>query len=703
MQYNFLEVEKKWASYWLNNKIYKKMNDNFRPRFFCTLKYINPNKKYVNLSEYKTLFMTDAKSRYKRMEGYNVLYSLGFNSFNLDGEDYALKTGNNPFDFSKRNINKLIEQFQDLGVSFDSELAVNSANKDFYKWSQWLFTKLYEKGLTELKYDEIFYCDVLRKRVNENEIYFDKDGYKTNNENYKVEQKTVKNWYVKLDSYNERMLESLDKCDYSDELKESIREVIGKKEGYNLKLRVDGTNLFFNSFTNRVDNLFGATFCVISPKNKYVYDITNGDEYYDVKEYVNNNLDNKNTEGVFTGSFIINPVNGKRLPIWVSNYFTTDYEDNFKICVPSCDNLDYEFANTYGLDIIQVIDDDIVPNTFDGVHINSDFADGLNIVDANKKIISYLIENGYGEIITTYKLKDICVSKPIYFGEPMPLVYMDDQTIKMLNSTELPLELPNITVRESFNESSPLYNAKEWLNVYTNSGKHGLRDTNTLNNYQSLSWFYLAFVLKSNAGIMAINSPDAKYELNKWLPINMYATDESNPLEIIYQKYMMYVLGDLDYVKDTEPYSNLLCIDKNDINFNVEEILKKYGSDVFRLFVLNSTENIDLIDLDVFRRYIDRFYRLFEIELSDDKVDNSYLTLARQITNYYEENKYKEIISLMGEKINEITKIKKLSKKEAVILLKLLNPIIPFITEEVYSEFITKKNILSFEEWPIMD
>ena len=700
MQYNFLEVEKKWSNYWLNNKIYKKMNDNFRPRFFCTLKYINPNKKYIDLSEYKALFITDLISRYKRMQGYNVLYSLGFNSFNNDAENYAIKTGNNPFDFSKRNINKLVNHFLDLGISFDSELAINSANKDFYKWSQWLFTKLYEKGLTTLKYDEIYYCDVLRKILNEKEIHFDKDGYKTNNENYKVEQKIVKNWYVKLDSYNDRLLDSLDKCNYSEEVKEEIRNIIGKKEGYNLKLRVDGTNLFFNSFTNRVDNLFGATFCVISPKNKYVYDITNGDEYYDVKEYVNNNLDNKKIDGVFTGSFIINPINGKRLPIWVSNYFTDEYENEFKICVPSTDNLDYEFANNYGLDIIKIIDDEVIPNTFDGIHINSDFVNGLNIKEANKKIISYLIENGYGEVITTYKLKDICVSKPIFFGEPFPLVYLDDQTIKMHNSTELPLELPNIVVRESFNETSPLSNAKDWLNVYSN-GKHGLRDTNTMNNYQSLSWFYLAFVLKSNAGIMAINSPDAKYELNKWLPISMYVTDDSSPLEIIYQKFMMYVLSDLDYVKDTEPFTTLINIEKNDININIEDSLNKYGSDVFRLFTLNANSNIDLIDLDVYRRYVDRLIRLFEIELSNESVDNSYITLVNEVTNYYEENKYKEIITLLGEKINEVTKNKKLSKKEAVIILKLLNPIIPFATEELYSEYITKKNILSFEEWPI--
>ena len=703
MQYNFLEVEKKWANYWLNNRIYKKMNDNFRPRFFACIKYINPNKKYVNLSEYKSLFITDAISRYKRMQGFNVLYSLGFNSFNDEGEEYGLKTGNSPFDYVKRNINKLVSEFLDLGISFDSELVVNSANKDFYKWSQWLFTKLHEKGLTELKYDEIYYCDVLRKRLNENEIYFDKDGYKTNNENYKVEQKKVKNWYVKLDSYNDRLLDSLDNCNYSDEIKEEIRDIIGKKEGYNLKLRVDGTNLFFNSFTNRVDNLFGATFCVISPKNKYVYDITNGDEYYDVKEYVNNNLDSKEVSGVFTGSFIINPVNGKRLPIWVSNYFIDEYEDSFKICVPSCDILDYEFANNYGLDIIKIIDDDIIPNTFDGVHINSDFINGLDIKEGNKKIISYLIENGYGEIITTYKLKDICVSKPIYFGEPLPLIYMDDQTIKMLNSTELPLELPNITLRESFNEYSPLYNSKEWLSYYTSSGRHGLKDTNTLNNYQSLSWFYLAFVLKSNAGIMAINSPDAKYELNKWLPINMYVTDSNNALEIIYQKYMMYVLSDLDYVKEVEPYTNLINLEENNTNINSEETLKKYGSDVFRLFVLNANNNVDSIDLDVFRRYVDRLVRLFEIELSDDKPNDSFMELARTITNYYENNRFNEIISLIGERINEITKLKRLSKKEAVILLKLLNPIIPFATEELYSLYISKKNILSFEEWPIMD
>lgn len=701
MQYNFLEVEKKWANYWLNNKIYKKMNDNFRPRFFLCLDLLNPNKKNISINEYKSLFITDLYARYKRMQGYNIMYSIGFNSFNKDAEDYAIKTGNSPFDFSKRNINRLVDEFLNLGISIDNELIVNSANKDFYKWSQWLFTKLYEKGLAYLKTDEIYYCDVLRKRLSEKDIYFDKDEFKTIEENYKVEKKKVKNWYVKLDSYNDRLLDSLDNLDYSLDIKEKIKDEIGKKEGYSLKLRVDGTNLFFTSFTNRVDNLFGATFCVISSKNKYVYDITNADEFNDVKEYINNNLDSKDTTGVFTGSFIINPINGKRLPIWVSNYFVDEYENDFKICVPSCDILDYEFASTYGLDIIKIIDDEVMPNTFDGVHINSDFINGLDIKAGNKKVISYLIENGYGEILTTYKLKDICVTKPLYFGEPMPLIYMDDQTIKMLNSTELPLELPNIVVRESFNELSPLSNAKDWLNVTTSSLKHGLRDTNTLNNYQALSWFYLAYILKSNAGIMPINSPDAKYELNKWLPINMYVTSNSNVLDIIYQKYMMYVLSDLDYVKDTEPYIKLIDLPKDDISINTEEILKKYGSDVFRLFILNTNVNIDLNELDNYRRYVDRLVRIFEIELNDEKTSSSFIDLVNKVTNLYENNNFKEAINIMGEKINEIIKTKTLSKKEAAIILKLLNPIIPFVTEELYSEYISKKSILSFEEWPI--
>ena len=215
MQYNFLEVEKKWSNYWLNNKIYKKMNDNFRPRFFLCLDLLNPNKKNISINEYKSLFITDLYARYKRMQGYNIMYSIGFNSFNKDAEDYALKTGNSPFDFSKRNINRLVDEFLNLGISIDSELIVNSANKDFYKWSQWLFTKLYEKGLAYLKTDEIYYCDVLRKRLSEKEIYFDKEGFKTIEENYKVEKKQVKNWYVKLDSYNDRLLDSLDNLDYS--------------------------------------------------------------------------------------------------------------------------------------------------------------------------------------------------------------------------------------------------------------------------------------------------------------------------------------------------------------------------------------------------------------------------------------------------------------------------------------------------------
>ena len=231
MQYNFKEVEKKWSDYWLNNRTFKKMNDNFRPRFFASNRYINPNKKDINLSEYKLLLINDAISRIKRMQGYNVLYSLAFDSFNLDGEKYAIKTSNSPFEFSKRNIKKIVEELLNLGISFDPELAVNTANKDFYKWSQWLFTKLYEKGLATIKEDTYYYCDILRRRVSESEIYFD-STYKTKKEKYSVEKKVIKNWYINLDSYNERLLNSLDKVDYSNEIKEGIKDIIGKKEGY---------------------------------------------------------------------------------------------------------------------------------------------------------------------------------------------------------------------------------------------------------------------------------------------------------------------------------------------------------------------------------------------------------------------------------------------------------------------------------------
>lgn len=700
MQYDFKEVEKRWANYFVNNKIFKKMNDNFRPRFFASNRFINPNKKNIDFSEYKLLLTTDAISRIKRMQGYNVLYSLAFDSFNIEAEKYAIKTSNSPFEYSKRNVRKMVDELLNLGISFDPELAVNTSNKDFYKWSQWLFTKLYEKGLAKQKEDVVYYCDILRKVVDESEIFFD-GSYKTKKERYSVLKKTINNWYIDIESYNERILDSLDNSNYPTNIKESIKEIIGKTNGYNLKLRVDGTNIFFNSYTNRVDNLFGATFCVISPNNKLVYDITNGDEYNDVKEYVDNCLDNKDVSGVFSGSFIINPINGKKLPIWVSNYFVSEYEKDFKICIPSCDILDYEFANLYGLDTIKVIDDDIIPNIFDGVHINSDFLNGLDNNLANKKAISYLKENGYGEEIITYKLKDICITKPYFFGEAMPLIYLDDGSIKILNSTELPLELPNIIVKETYNEYSPLANAKDWLNTNI-LDKHGLKDTNTLNNYADSSWFYLSFILKSNAGIIPINSPDAKMELNKWMPINLYASDNNNPLEIIYQKFMMYVLSDLDYMKDVEPFDTLLNIKRIELPFNYEEVIDKYGYDVFRLFILNSTNNIDLIDLDVFRRFIDRLVRLFELELKDD-LTNNYKELAQNINNLYAEYNFKEIINTMSELINEIHKTKIISKKEAILILKLLNPIIPFVTEELYQEYITKKNILSFLEWPIIE
>ena len=455
--------------------------------------------------------------------------------------------------------------------------------------------------------------------------------------------------------------------------------------------------MFFNSFTDRVDNLFGATFCLISPKNKYVLDITYEDEYSDVVEYLNSN--NDDISGVFTGSFAINPVNGKFLPIWVSNYFVDDYDNDFKVCVPSTDELDYEFANKYGLDIIPVIDFEDSPYSGNGIHINSEFANDLYNDEANEKILNYLVENGYGEKTTNYKLKELCISDSIFFGEAIPVIYFNDGSIKVLNSMELPLKHPDIVVRPSGNEYSPLYNAKGWNNVFID-GKEGSRELATLNNYISNSWYYLAYILKSTAGLLPINSPDAKYEFEKWLPINLYMGN-FNSIDLIFQRFLLFVLEDYGYLSNIEPFKRIVNLtdelDDSDIDLN--DALDKYGADVVRLYLLDGKNTLNLIDLDIYRRYVGRLVRLFDNEFSNSS--SSLGELINDVTNAYSEFDYKQVIYILGDRINELQKTKSLSKKEAIVLLKLMYPLCPFVTEELYENYISKKNLLSFEEWPI--
>lgn len=706
MQYNFKEVEEKWSNYWLNNKVYKKMNDNYRPRFFVLDDYILTNTKNISLENYINIIKNDAYSRLKRMQGYNVMHTSFFNSFGLDGEKYAIKTGNSPFDYSKKNMNNKLNLLKRLGISYDYDLSINSSDPDYYKWSQWLFTKLYEKGLAKLKDIDIYYCDALKRIVEKEETIIIDGSIKTIKDNFNVKKRSAKYWFIDISSYNERILKDIYNLDYPPNLIDEINKIIGRKEGYNLKMRIDGSNLVFNSFTNRVDNLFGATFCVISKNNKKVLDITTEDEYNDVINYLNDETISKDKVGVFTGAFAINPVNAKLLPIWVSNYISDEYDNGFKVCTPSTDVDDYQFANIYGLDIIKVIDFEEMPYFDSGILTNSGFLDGLYSDEANQKAINYLIENGYGERIIDYKLREIKISSPLYFGEPIPIIYLNDGSIKVLNSTELPLESPNILVKNTGTIYSPLYNAKNWVNVYTKEGIEGVRELNTLNNLQGISWFFLAFVLESKAGILPINSPDAKMELNKWLPVDLYLT-KTKALDIIYQKFMTYVLSDLDYINVSEPFKRVIdgSINFNEeINFDIVDFLDNFGSDCLRLFLLDLNNDFNLTELDNYRKYINRLIKLFEAELNVEiPISDSFKKLEIDVTNCYNEFDYKGVIYLIGNKVNEYLKEKQISKKEASILLKLLNPICPFITEELYSEFITKKNILSFEEWPIMD
>ena len=725
--YNHLEIEKKWQEYWEKNKTFKTdIWDFSKPKYYALDMFPYPSGVGLHAGHPEGYTATDIISRMKRMQGYNVLHPMGYDSFGLPAEQYAIKTGNHPGKFTDENIQTFRSQLKMLGFSYDWDREISTSDSSFYKWTQWIFKNLYLDGYAKLVEMPVNWCEELGTVLSNDEII---DG-KSERGGYPVVRRNMRQWVIDIPKYAERLLDGLNEVDWPESTKEMQRNWIGKSIGAKVKFKVDKTDLDFVVFTTRCDTLFGATYCVLSPEHPLVNKITTDEQRESVLKYqqeVQRKSDlerselNKDKTGVFTGSYAINPVNGKLIPIWISDYVLMSYGEGAIMAVPAHDERDYAFAKKFNLDIIPVIEGgniEVEAYTDDGIHINSGFLNGLNKEDAINKMIEYLEENNLGTKKINYRLREWIFARQRYWGEPVPVIHMDDGKIVVLDDKDLPLELPMMDDYQAHNGLAPLENANDWKNV-TIDGKHGVRETNTMPGSAGSSWYFLRYIDPNN------NKEFANYELlSHWMPVDLYVGGPEHAVgHLLYSRMWNNYLYDKGLVPCKEPFKKLvhqgMILGSNGIKMgkrfpeyvvNPNDVVRDYGADTLRLYEmfmgpLEADKPWNTEGVIGSRRFLERVYRLYtENEIKDvenHNLEKIYHQTVKKVTEDYENLNFNTAISQMMIFINACYKESELPKEYMDGFLKLLNPICPHITEELNEKL--GNSPLANSIWPTYD
>ena len=680
---------------------------------------------------------TDVMSRMKRMQGFNVLHPMGWDAFGLPAEQYALKTGHNPKDFTNKNIDHFRDQIQSLGFSYDWDREVNTTDPKFYKWTQWIFEQLYKKGLAyESEIMVNWAPDFMGGTVVANEEV--EDG-KTKRGGYPVYRKPMRQWVLKITAYADRLIDDLDLVDWPESVKEMQRNWIGRSEGASVFFPVVGDeDTKIEVFTTRADTLFGASYVVLAPEQELVDQLTTPEHKAEVEKYKEeasrrSDLErtdlNKDKTGVFTGSYVINPVNGEKLPIWISDYVLASYGTGAVMAVPSGDQRDYDFATKFNLPIKPIIEGaDISEGAFDGdgKHINSGFLDGLNIADAKQKMIDWLEEHDAGHKKVNYRLRDWIFSRQRYWGEPIPVIHWDDGTTSLVPEDELPLELPKTdNIEPSGTGESPLANVEDWVNVYDENGRHGLRETNTMPQWAGSSWYWLRYTDPHNDEEFA-----SKEALDYWSPVDLYVGGaEHAVLHLLYARFWHKVLYDLGLVPTKEPFMKLVNqgmilgsnhekMSKSKGNVvNPDDIVDQYGADTLRLYEmfmgpLEESVPWDEKGLHGANKWVQRVWRLLMDDnnhlrdrvstFNDGKLTKVYNQTVKKVTEDYERMHFNTAISQLMVFVNEAYKVDDLPVEYMKGFVKMIAPIMPHMAEELWSQF-GESDTITYQPWPTYD
>ncbi|WP_296113919.1 leucine--tRNA ligase [uncultured Limosilactobacillus sp.] len=739
MGYDHSTIEKKWQRYWKQHKTFKADINKDQKKFYALDMFPYPSGQGLHVGHPEGYTATDVMSRMKRMQGYNVLHPMGWDAFGLPAEQYALKTGHNPADFTNQNINHFRDQIQDLGFSYDWDREVNTTDPEYYKWTQWIFEQLYKKGLAYE--DEIMVNwapDFMGGTVVANEEVI--DG-KTERGGYPVYRVPMRQWVLKITAYADRLIDDLDLVNWPESVKEMQRNWIGRSVGASIKFQVaDHADQEIEAFTTRPDTLFGLSYVVLAPELDLVNELVTPEQAAAVKEYQEqtsrrSDLErtdlNKDKTGVFTGAYAINPVNGQEVSIWISDYVLASYGTGAVMAVPAGDQRDWDFATKFGLPIPSIFeghDTSEESEAFigDAPHINSDFLNGLNNQAALDAMINWLEDHDCGGKKVNYRLRDWIFSRQRYWGEPIPVIHWDDGETTLVPEDELPLRLPKTdNLEPSGTGESPLANIEDWVNVYDENGRHGLRETNTMPQWAGSSWYWLRYTDPQNKDAFA-----SKEALDYWSPVDLYVGGaEHAVLHLLYARFWHKVLYDLGYVPTPEPFMKLVNqgmilganhekMSKSKGNVvNPDDIVNQYGADTLRLYEMfmgpiEESVPWDEKGLHGSNKWLHRVWRLLMDEnnhlrdrvsnYNDGKLTKIYNQTVKKVTEDFERMHYNTAISQLMVFVNEAYKVDDLPVEYMEGFVKMISPLVPHMAEEIWSHF-HESDTIAYQPWPTYD
>ena len=735
MTFNHLEIEKKWQAQWEAEKTFRTTEDKDKKNFYALDMFPYPSGQGLHVGHPLGYIATDAISRMKRAQNHNVLHPMGWDAFGLPAEQYALDTGNNPADFTQKNIDTYKRQINSLGFSYDWDREINTTDPDYYKWTQWIFTKMHEKGLAYQDEIAVNWCPALNTVLSNEEVV---DGVSERG-GHPVYRRPMKQWMLKITAYADRLLEDLDDVDWPDSIKEMQKNWIGKSEGATVQFDVVDSDTILEAYTTRPDTLFGTTYVVIAPEHDLLDSIVPETHKEAVNAYVKeverkSELERTGTKGdktgIFSGVHVINPVTKEEIPVWVADYVIASYGTGVVLATPAHDTRDFAFANKYELPIKQIIElpeGEELPYTEDGVHINSEWLDGLKNEEAIEKINDWLEANDKGRREVNFRLRDWIFSRQRYWGEPIPIIHWEDGTTTAVPEEDLPVALPvTENIHPSGTGESPLANIEEWVNVVDpETGMKGRRETNTMPQWAGSSWYYLRFIDPHNDEMIV--DPE---KLKAWQPTDLYVGGaEHAVLHLLYARFWHKFLYDIGVVHTKEPFQKLfnqgmLLKDGEKMSksrgnvINPDDIVKEFGADTLRLYEmfmgpLEATKDWTEEGIEGARRFLDRVWRLFIDEegqvrdrittINDGTLDIVYNQTVKKVTEDYENLQFNTAIAQLMVFVNDAYKADGLPIDYVKGFIQLLAPVAPHIGEELWSRMTGSDKGISYVTWPTFD